>query len=117
MLPELRKNMALRLRALREERGMSLQDVADVIGMTKGAIRFYEAAEREPNFDTLEKLAILFNTTPWHLLLSVEEADEVQRALDILGRLPDEQRRKVLEYAEEQLLVAGIRMRSSDVSR
>lgn len=46
-----------RLRDLREARGVSRQQLADVSGISRGAIRNYEQALREPTFDTVCKMA------------------------------------------------------------
>ena len=56
------------LRQLRIEYGWTQKDVADRLGTTKAAISMYENGRREPTFETLEKLADLFNVDTDYLI-------------------------------------------------
>lgn len=56
-----------RLRALREERGLYLQNVADYLGITRQAYMKYESGETK-NPRQIEKLARFFNVTTDYLL-------------------------------------------------
>ena len=56
-----------RLRALREQRGLYLQDVADFLGVTRQAYMKYESGETK-NPRKLEQLANFFNVTTDYLL-------------------------------------------------
>lgn len=56
-----------RLRALREQRGLYLQDVADFLGVTRQAYMKYENGETK-NPRKLEQLARFFNVTTDYLL-------------------------------------------------
>ena len=56
-----------RLRALREERGLYLQNVADYIGITRQAYMKYASGETK-NPRQIEKLARFFNVTTDYLL-------------------------------------------------
>ena len=52
---------SVRLRALREEAGMSQQDLADKVGKSKSSINMYERGEREPSQELQEFFADIFN--------------------------------------------------------
>ena len=56
-----------RLKALREQRGLYLQDVADFLGVTRQAYMKYENGETK-NPRKLEQLANFFNVTTDYLL-------------------------------------------------
>ena len=56
------------LKELRKEKGLSQKDVADAIGVTRGAYANYEQGTREPSLDILIKICRFFNTTPNYLL-------------------------------------------------
>ena len=56
-----------RLRALREERGLYLQNVADYLGITRQAYMKYESGETK-NPRQIEELARFFNVTTDYLL-------------------------------------------------
>jgi len=55
--------MVQNLRALRLRRGISQQQLADVIGTTQQSINKYENHSTEPDIDTLIRLADYFGTT------------------------------------------------------
>ncbi|HDL1943277.1 TPA: helix-turn-helix transcriptional regulator, partial [Mannheimia haemolytica] len=46
-----------KIRQFRRAIGLSQQELASVIGVTTGAIGFYERGLREPNLATIKKLA------------------------------------------------------------
>lgn len=56
------------LRALRTNRGLSQQALADKLGISKSSINMYERGEREPAFETLELIADFFNIDMDYLL-------------------------------------------------
>jgi transcriptional regulator with XRE-family HTH domain len=51
----------LRLRELRKVHGLSQQELADRLKISKSSINMYERGEREPGIDTLENIADFFN--------------------------------------------------------
>lgn len=53
---------------LREKRGLSQGEVAAKIGTTRAAISHYETNRRHPDFQTLSKLADLFNVTTDYIM-------------------------------------------------
>lgn len=55
------RNFSDILRTLRTDRGMTLDEVASFVGVTKAAISNYEKGVRYPKPETLEALADLFN--------------------------------------------------------
>ena len=57
-----------RLKQLREEKGMSLRELADICSMSKSAISMYEQGKRQPKYETLEIFAHTFNTDIAYLL-------------------------------------------------
>lgn len=57
-----------RLVQLRKIRGLTQQQIADEIGVNRGSYSNWEKGKREPNFETLLKLASILNTTTSYLL-------------------------------------------------
>lgn len=57
-----------RLKELRIGRGLSQRELGKRLGMTNSAISMYERGEREPDYETLEKIADLFNVDIAYLL-------------------------------------------------
>ena len=51
-----------KIRELRKQKGVSQAVVAEYLGITKQAYSLYETGKREPDFDSLLKLAEYFGT-------------------------------------------------------
>lgn len=57
-----------RIKELREKKGLSLRELADMCGTSKSAINMYERGTRKPKYETLEALADTFNVDMEYLL-------------------------------------------------
>jgi len=67
------KEYAKRLRALRKEKGLTQQDVADRLKVNKQTISGYERGVRRPDFEKLDELADLFDVSMAYLAGSQDE--------------------------------------------
>jgi len=86
-----------RLKELRKQSGLTQQQLADRIGVTKSVISFYELRERSPSPEVLAKLSYVFHiSTDW--LLGIEH----NKTIDVSG-LDDEDIKAV------QLIVERLR--------
>ncbi|UOF90845.1 helix-turn-helix domain-containing protein [Fodinisporobacter ferrooxydans] len=65
-----------RLRELRRNTGVSQKELANHIGVTERALRFYETGDREPTIDQLIALAQYFQVSLDYL---VGRSDEPER--------------------------------------
>ena len=57
-----------RLKKLRLESNSKQTEIAEYLGVLPRTIRFYEAGEREPNIENINKLADYFNISTDYLL-------------------------------------------------
>lgn len=57
-----------RLKNLREERGISQRELGEIIGISKGAVYYYESDGRAPDIVTLKKISDCFNVSADYLL-------------------------------------------------
>lgn len=55
------KFIGQRIRTMRLSRGMTQADLAKAINQSQSSITMYETGKREPDFETLEALADVFN--------------------------------------------------------
>ncbi len=60
--------LSQRLKELRIEREKTQQDIADILGITRPAYTAYESGNRQPDYETLNKLAEFYNSTTDYLL-------------------------------------------------
>lgn len=75
------------LRQLRNNAGMSQEELAKRLGMSKSAISMYESGSREPSLEILEAIADIFNVdmnTLTDSKRSFELDDELQEYLEEL---------------------------------
>ena len=57
-----------KLKELRESKKITQQDMANVLGIARGTYAHYEINRREPDNDTLKKIANYFNVSTDYLL-------------------------------------------------
>lgn len=81
-----------RLRALRQERNMSQQKLADIIGVTQQAVHKYEYGLAQPEFNTLIQLSKLFHVSVDYLI----ENPEFDRTYSYRAKGSDDQN-KIIE--------------------
>lgn len=58
-----------KLKELRLEKGLSQQKFGELIGFCNQTISFWESGSREPDLDTLLKIALFFNVSLEDLLI------------------------------------------------
>ena len=58
-----REQIGLRIRTMRKSRNMTQEDLARAIDQSASSITMYETGRREPDLETLEAMADVFNVT------------------------------------------------------
>ena len=102
-----------RLRKLREEKGLLQRELAEKLNLSRVAITHYEQGKRFPEWDTLQKMADLFNVSVDYLLGRTEhkqghisdakvktETIAAHRSDDPMSELPEEARKSLEEFKE-----------------
>ena len=93
----------MKLRELRKEKGISLKKLGAYIGVSESTMSLYENGKRQPDNETLLKLADFFGVTVDYLLRG-EQCDHLPEELIILNRnamkMSPEKRKKLLELAK-----------------
>ena len=96
-----KKEIGTRIRTMRKSRGMTQEDLARAIGQSASSITMYETGRREPDFETLDALADVFNV-PLVSLVSEDDSsadpsaeqpksDDIRLLIRGLNRLSPEQ--------------------------
>ncbi|MDQ0903997.1 transcriptional regulator with XRE-family HTH domain [Paenibacillus sp. V4I7] len=68
-----------RIALLREKRGLTQEELSNKIGISRAALSHYETNRREPDYETINKIANFFNVTVDYLL---GRTDQPQTVLD-----------------------------------
>ena len=100
------------LKLLREERGLSQDELARLTQLSKSTISMYENGNREPKFETLEAIADFFNVDMNTLLdkksptiaLTTQEEKHIKkyRQLDADGKVRIDKQIDFELYQQEQ---------------
>ncbi|MCI9618032.1 MAG: helix-turn-helix transcriptional regulator [Eubacterium sp.] len=85
------------LRLLRVEKGLSQQELANALKISKSSVNMYERGERQPNFETLELIADYFNVDIDYLLGRTNKTTKIIQP-DTLAALFDAQ-----NFTEDEL--------------
>ncbi|MNN53936.1 HTH-type transcriptional regulator Xre [compost metagenome] len=86
-----------KIAALREKRGLTQEDLAAKIGISRASLSHYEKNRREPDYTTMTKLADFFHVSVDYLLGRTSEPSKIA---DLAVRDFAEN----LELSDEQLL-------------
>ena len=96
---------------LRKKQNMSQKELSEKIGVSRSTIGMYETGEREPDFETLEALADVFNVNMDTLLGKVAqnenkpaepELDELdQELLSLAAQLTPAQKQRQIEMLRD----------------
>jgi len=66
-----------RIARLREKHALTQEELANKLGISRAALSHYETSRREPDYDTIDKIASFFKVSTDYLLARTENADQV----------------------------------------
>lgn len=94
MEPTTQQVFGMRLALLRASHGMSQQQVANVLNLSRSTYSYYESGKCAPSLDTLRALIRLFCPTSPNFLLLMDQPVEEEKLPDVLhdGEVIDENR-------------------------
>jgi transcriptional regulator with XRE-family HTH domain len=96
-----------RLAALRKQRRLTQQALAEKIGMSVMQIRRYEAGSSQPTLDVIRKLAVALTTSADELVFEKDERgpdEELRLQFEAASKLPPEQQDVVRTVLESLIL-------------
>lgn len=111
-----KEQIALRIKTMRKSRHMTQEDLANALGQSPSSITMYETGRREPDFETLEALADIFNVSfsslisesknisadPSEQKPQTKEARIISGGIDKMSKERREQALRVLQAAFEE---------------
>jgi transcriptional regulator with XRE-family HTH domain len=96
-----------RLAALRKNKGLTQQALADSAGVHVAQIRRYEAGDSQPTLDVIRKLAIALSASADMLVFDKDERgpdDELKLQFEAVCRLEPEERNIIKELIEGMII-------------
>ncbi len=88
-------SFANRIKQLRIENNLTQKDIAEKLGMTPTGISYWESGNAVPNYETLKKLADLFNVSIDFLIGNEKTNDENDVLFRKIGKV-DEEKKELL---------------------
>ena len=79
-----KKLIGLRIKTMRQSRKMTQADLANAINQSQSSITMYENGRREPDFETLEALADIFNV-PLISIVGDEESPQNSSSYPVIN--------------------------------
>lgn len=98
---------AERLAALRKEKKLTQQALADLVGVHVIQIHRYESGASQPSLEVIKKLAVALSVTTDELLFDTSERgpdEELRLQFEAVSRLDAEEKRIIKELLEGMLL-------------
>lgn len=90
-------NFSANLKQLREEKGMTQQDLANVLQVSRSTVAGYETKNKQPDYEKLLKLSHYFGVSIEYLLIGSEEEPELPPTRIELERNRSSERLAMLE--------------------
>ena len=111
------EGMAQRIKALRQEKGLTLEQVADVVGVGRSTVRKWETGMiANMRRDKIADLAKALGTTPAYLMGWEDDADKKESSpnepqltegekilIDLFRKVPEDQQQLVLQMIRAAL--------------
>jgi transcriptional regulator with XRE-family HTH domain len=107
-----------RLAALRKERGLTQQALAEQVGMHISQIRRYESGQSQPTLDAIRKLAVALSVSADMLLFEDQERgpdEDLKLQFEAVTRLDPEEKKVIRSVIESMILRHEARRWSSGV--
>lgn len=90
------------LKCLRTSRGITQAEFAKAMGISPSTVGMYETGEREPNFETEEKIADYFNVS-----LDVLRGKDAKTSAIDLDKLSEDNKARLMAYYQALLDTQG----------
>lgn len=101
-------SIAARLIALRREKGLTQQEMADKIGLHVNQVRRYESGSAQPSLEALKKIAVTLSVTIDSLVFEPGERGPQEEGLKLrfeaVSQLDPQEKTVILELIDGMLL-------------
>ena len=102
-----KEDLGLRIKTMRMSRGLTQQQLAEMINQSQSSITMYETGRREPEMDVLEALADVFNV-PMTAFMPQGDVDLSASDVDVLEALHQNPRLGLLFDRQRKMSSADI---------
>jgi len=100
-------SLAKRLITLRKEKGLTQQQMADVLSVHVNSLKKYEAGQAQPSLDAIKKIAIGLHVSTDFLLFEEHErgpSDDLALQLEAISQMPEGEQMVIREVLESLII-------------
>lgn len=98
-----KKKLGLKIKELRKRKGLTQEELAELIQMEQNSISVMESGRNFPTLGTLEKIAIVLdvNLSDFFDYDYIEDIDVIKASTeDIISKMDDKQLRQLFKYVK-----------------
>lgn len=95
--------MKLKLKNLRLDRGLTIDQLADLSGISRGHISLLENGKRQPSADALQTLATSLRVRVTDMIDEGRLEPDLATLINVLSALDSDQREEILRHAAAML--------------
>lgn len=100
-------SLPTQLIALRKDKGLTQQQMADTIGIHVNSLKKYEAGQAQPSLDALKKIAIALHVSTDFLLFDEHERvpeNDLALKLEAVNEMPEDEQMVIREVLESLII-------------
>lgn len=100
-------SLPTRLVALRKDKGLTQQQMADTIGIHVNSLKKYEAGQAQPSLDVLRKMAIRLHVSTDFLLFDNHKRvpeNDLALKLEAINQMPEDEQMVIREVLESLII-------------
>ncbi|KZN34195.1 XRE family transcriptional regulator [Pseudoalteromonas luteoviolacea S2607] len=100
-------SLAKRLITLRKEKGLTQQQMADVLGVHVNSLKKYEAGQAQPSLEAIKKIAVGLHVSTDFLLFEEHErdpGDDLALQLEAISQMPEGEQMVIREVLESLII-------------
>ena len=100
-------SLAKRLITLRKDKGLTQQQMADVLGVHVNSLKKYEAGQAQPSLEAIKKIAIGLHVSTDFLLFEEHErdpGDDLALQLEAISQMPEGEQMVIREVLESLII-------------
>ncbi|WP_305815347.1 helix-turn-helix domain-containing protein [Photobacterium leiognathi] len=100
-------SLAKRLITLRKEKGLTQQQMADVLSVHVNSLKKYEAGQAQPSLDAIKKIAVGLHVSTDFLLFEEHErgpSDDLALQLEAISQMPEGEQMVIREVLESLII-------------
>lgn len=93
-------SMKLRIKELRKAKGLTIDDLSGIVGMSRSYLNELENGKKTINGRRLDQLAEALGVTVYDLIENSEESAEIKRVVEVMQKLSPTDQASVLRIAQ-----------------